>query len=183
MNNTAEQLPDYEPVRASVKSERDRLLYDIAELEKKLAVAQAKSETGVDPSYMRLEYTLGKQLDTARERLSTFDRKHQALDAARDSDAAKVAADTALKAARKFEKTLTAFASATTELNDAGGKLAAVVQEHDPGIWPSRQTVDTAVRGRIIEVLGSRAGIKLGGYGSSCGKQSAPLTERFQETR
>ena len=78
--NTVEVIDNYQPVRDSTRTERQRLVATVTELQKRLADAQAKSETAVDPNYARLAYKIGKQLDAAKEKVIAFDKKHRELD-------------------------------------------------------------------------------------------------------
>lgn len=174
MNNTAEK---YEPVRDSTRTERQRLVATVTELQKRLADAEKRSELAADPAYSRTAAKLRKQINTACEKVEAFDEKHKALDARRESNATAKATAAARLASVKFEKALLAAASAAAELKKSAATLADELQVATE-IWPSRHTVDTAVRGRVIEVLGS-VGIKLDGFGSSA-KPSEPLTRRFE---
>ena len=174
MTNTAEK---YEPVRDSTRTERQRLVADISDLQKRLADTERRSELGADPAYSRTAARLRKQINTACEKVQAFDEKQRLLDAARNGAAAKAAQKEAQKAARNFEEKLAAFAASASALKVSAAALADALQIRDPGIWPSIQSVDTTVRGRVIEVLGL-AGIKMVGFGSFA-KPSEPLTRRF----
>ena len=172
--NTAEH---YKPARASDRTERQRLFAIVTRLEKHLADVEARSKDAMDPAYMRTAATLRKQINTASEKVEIFDAKYKAMDTRRKSNATATATKTARAAARKFEHMLLAFAAATAELKQATGVLADALQV-PMDIWPSRQSVDTTVRGRIIEVLGSKAGIKLDTFGSA-GRRVDSITSRF----
>lgn len=176
--NTQTMIDAYSPARASDRTERERLLADVRDLEKRFRDAQSRSEIAPDPSYARLAHRLDKELNAARQRVATFDRKHEELDARRSSTDAKAAAVRAGKAAEKFERALLAAANAAAELKETAATLADELQVRDPGVWPSKGAVDTAVRSRVIHVLGSVAGIKLPGYGS-VGRAAEPLAKRF----
>lgn len=179
MNKPAITAEHYEPVRASDRTERARLVADVQQLERKFSDAQSRSEIAPDPSYGRLAYRLGKELDAARQKVVTFDLRQRELDEHRSSADAKAAGVKAAKVAAKFEQAILAAATAASELKESAATLADELQVRDPGVWPSRQTVDTAIRGRIIEILGNKAGIKLDGFGS-VGRQIDSLTKRFE---
>jgi len=167
---------DHEPGRASVRSERSRLVTTIEDLQAKLANAEARAD--YDPTFARLAHKYRGQLSEAKQRLADFDANQAALDKVRSGKPAADAQRAAKRAAAKFEKCLHELASAALALKQAGGELAAVQQCFDPGLWPSKQAIDIAVRARVIEVLGSAADIKLQGFGSSA-KPAVPLSERF----
>lgn len=176
MNNPAE---NYQPIRASDRTERARVVATVTELQKRLADAQAKSETAIDPNFARLAYTLGKKLEAAKDNVIAFDKKHRELDARQSSTEAKTAGEKAAKAAAKFEKALLAAASAAAALTADAADLANALDVTDQGIWPSRNSVNDAIRGRIIEVLGGTGGVKLPGYGSVGGRRIESLSTRF----
>ena len=133
MNNTEH----YEPVRASDRNERQRLVAIVTRLEKHLADVETRSEDAMDPAYMRTAAELRKRINTASEKIENFDAKYKGIDARRTSNETATATKTARAAARKFEHMLLAFAAATAELKQATGVLADSLQV-PMDIWPSR---------------------------------------------
>ena len=173
MNNSAEH---YKPVRASDRTERARLFATVQELEKKFSDAQSRSEIAPDPSYGRLAYRLGKDLDAARERLSEFDSRVQELDRRRSSDEVKNARSDTYKKAVAFEKALLQAANAAADLRDFALSLNNLLGNRDSGVFPHARQVDHAIRHYTIEVLGSVAGLKFEGFGT---KPAVSISERF----
>ena len=173
MNDTAH----YITIRDSTRTERERLLATVTDLQKRLADTERRSELGFDPAYSRTAARLRKEVITAREKVEAFNKKQGLLNAARTGEDARAAQKEAQKAARDFEERLVAFAAAASTLKTKAAILADALQV-EIGLWPSRREVDTAVKGRVIEILGS-AGIKLEGFVSS-EKPSQPLTSQFE---
>lgn len=173
--NTTEH---YEPARASDRTERQRLFAIVTRLEKHLADVEARSEDAMDLAYMRTANRLRKQINTASEKVEIFDAKYKAMDMRRKSNETATATKAARAGSVKFERALLAFASATAELKQLAATLADELQV-PMDIWPSRQSVDTTIRGRIIEILGSKAGVKLETFGSA-GRKVDSITSRFE---
>ena len=178
MNNSAEVIDNYVSVRDSIRTERERLANDVSTLQKRLAAVEQRSELGFDPAYSRTAATIKRQLTAANEAVALFDTKQQGLHAAQTGSAAKAAQAQAQNAAKLFEEKLTAFAAAASMLKAKTAALADALQIHEPGLWPSRGSVDEAIRSRIIDVLGSTANVKLPSYGTS-GKVAKSLSTRF----
>ena len=103
MTNT-QSSGDYCPTKASAKTEQARLLGAVNDIRKRLADAQAKSETAIDPSYARLAYTLGKQLEAAHEDVETFNNHQRELDRAASSTEAKAAGERQQKLRRNSRR-------------------------------------------------------------------------------
>ena len=169
---------NYEPARSSVRTERGRIVNKLASLEQEHADAVRHAETEFDSRWQRLALRLRNQLTAEREKLAQFDQRHQKIETAEKSDEALRAWQRANKAAIAFEKKLTALSNAAKILKEAGADVADTIRSRDMGIWPSRRLVDEAVRGRVIDVLGDIAEVRLPGYGSY-GRRTARLDERF----
>ena len=89
MNNIATENVQ---VRDSVRTERERLTADISTLQKRLMAVQQRSIAGFDPAYSRASTKIQQQLIVAREKVVIFDKKQNALFAARTGEDAKAAA-------------------------------------------------------------------------------------------
>lgn len=169
-------MNNYEPVRASDRTERARLITAVQELEKKFSNAQSRSEIAPDPSYGRLAFRLGKELEAARERVSTFDSRVQELDRRRSSDEVKNARSDTYKKAVAFEKALLQAANAAADLRNFAQSLNDLLGNRDSGVFPHARQVDHSIRHYAIEILGTVAGLKFEGFGT---KPAVSISERF----
>lgn len=171
---------DYEPKRSSAKTQQFKLIASIDDLQKRLAQARAKSETGADYAFQSLAYGLKKQLNISQEKLQAFNDKEQKMDAYRSGAAAKEARFQVIQFAAAFEKALLQAAKAATELSTQAAGLADILHVKDAGLWPSRGAVADAMRSRVIHIFGDHSTVRLPGYGSSSAKPSRSLTDQFK---
>ena len=175
MNHSAE---NYVPTRASDRTEKLRLVDAIVQLQKKLEDVEAHSVITPDPSYARSAYRYRQELAAANEKLAKFVQDQQDLDARRVSEETQTAEAKAVESAAEFEKALQTVALAGSQLIADAADLADALHVTDQ-IWPSKSSVNDAVRSRVVTVFGNLSTIKLPGYGS-VGKSSEILTKRFE---
>lgn len=172
---TKPEIPEEQGLRGSQIQERRNLCFKLADFERRYQDAQARYEQELDTGWGRTAIQLKRQMAEAIAKLDQFDNARRREAEMRASDETQKLNKEVTALAERFETELAAFCKTLRTLQDTALKRSqtAGLRFGEP---QHHNVLDEKIRYRVIERLGSLAGLELEHYDRSV--PSDPLNEK-----